>query len=213
MSSAAAAPTITVVGKAVLRAEPDEATLWINLSALDDSPADALADITNRSERVVGLLDSSGVSRADRSTTGVRVEEEFDHTTEGRRSLGHRASAQFAVRVTDAKLIGELISRATADAGGTVDGPHWAISEGHPARLDAAREAAADARRRAEAYAQGAGAKLGPLVGLAEPGTAQPKFIRRGAFAVAAGGLPAMPVEAGELDVRASIEATFELQR
>jgi uncharacterized protein len=204
-------PTITVLGTAVLRAEPDEAILWIRLSALEDSPGQALADVADRSERLIALLDASGVPRADRSSTGVRIDEEFDHTKQGRRSLGHRATAVFAVRLSEEELIGQLISRSSMDAAASIDGPHWSISAGHPVRLEAARQAAADARRRAEAYADGAGAKLGPLTGLAEPGTATPTLVRRGKI-MPAGGLQPMPVEAGELDVLAVIEASFELQ-
>src|SRR5882724_3480909 len=89
--SGAATPTVTVRGDAVIRAEPDEAMLWITLSALDDAPGPALSDVARRSEALVAMLDELGVSKPDRSTTGITVYEEFDHTQSGRRSLGHRA--------------------------------------------------------------------------------------------------------------------------
>src|SRR5260370_28249528 len=82
-------PTVTVRGAAVLRAEPDEAMLWITLTALENDPGQALADVSRRSEQLATMLDDLGVASADRSTTGVTVYEEFDHTPSGRRSLGH----------------------------------------------------------------------------------------------------------------------------
>ena len=91
-SSGVALPTVTVRGQAVIRAEPDEAMLWIMVSALEDSPGAALGDVGRRSDAIVRMLDELGVAKSDRSTTGVRFQEEFDHTAEGRRSLGHRAS-------------------------------------------------------------------------------------------------------------------------
>src|SRR2546429_315168 len=83
-------PAITVRGDALLRVEPDEAVLLIMLTSLKDAPGDALSDISVRSQTLITMLDELGVDNRDRSTTGISVAEEFDHTEESRRSLGHR---------------------------------------------------------------------------------------------------------------------------
>jgi uncharacterized protein YggE len=204
--------TVTVRGHALARAEPDEAVLWITLSALDDAPGAALSDVSARSNALVALLDEAGIAGSDRSTTGVTVYEDFDHTERGRRSLGHRAVSRVSVRLSDPELIGRLIAEATANLDARIDGPSWLISLDNPIRLEAARQAAADARRKAEAYADGVGAKLGELVRLSERGD-QHVAIR----GLAAGGrgprmVEPMPVEPGEHEVTASIEATFVLE-
>lgn len=62
-------PSVTVRGEAVLRAEPDEAMLWVTLSALEDDPGKALADVSRRSDALVAILDDLGVAAKDRSTT------------------------------------------------------------------------------------------------------------------------------------------------
>jgi uncharacterized protein YggE len=73
-------------------------------------------------------------------------------------------------------------------------------------------QAAADASRKAQAYAEGVrvGAKLGHLVRLSEPGvhseTSMPMFRATAPFS------GSMPVEQGEHEVSASIGATFMLQ-
>jgi uncharacterized protein len=167
---AVAAPTVTVRGDGLLRTEPDEAVLWITLSALEEAPGPALADVSARSHALVVLLDEAGVGRNERSTSGVTVYEEFDHTETGRRSLGHRAVSRVVVRLTDPEAIGRLISLSTQELAARIDGPHWLISLDNPVRLEAARQAAADARRKAQAYAEGVGAELGQLVRLSEPG-------------------------------------------
>jgi uncharacterized protein YggE len=88
-------PTVTVRGEAILRAEPDEAMLWITLTALEDEPGRALADVSRRGERVAAMLDELGVAKRDRSTTGATVSEEFDHTDIPRPQM-HRASIHLA---------------------------------------------------------------------------------------------------------------------
>jgi uncharacterized protein len=205
--------TITVQGQAAVRAEPDEATVWITLSALDGSPGKALADVAARTAALVALLDQLEVPKADRSTSGVTVGEDFEHTSGGRRSLGHRALASVQVRFTNDELVGQLITRAGEEIGASIDGPSWFVSLTNPVRLEAAREAAANARTKAEAFAAGVEAELGRLLELNEPdgGHRMPgratKWIAR-----AASGGGEMPIEAGELEVIATIDATFELK-
>ena len=203
-------PTVTVRGDAFLRAEPDEALVWITLSALEGSPAEALADVSARSRTLIAKLDGIGVERNDRSTAGVTVEEEFDHTEHGRRSLGHRAVSRVSVRLSDPERIGELISDATEKLSARIDGPRWIISPDNPIRLEAARSASAAARRKAEAFAEGLGARLGRLIDLSEPGLepAHERLARVAAHAVS----QVMPLEPGEQQVAASIVASFELE-
>lgn len=203
-------PVVSVVGEAVLRAEPDEAMVLVTLSALEDTPGPALEDVARRSGSLIALLDELSILPSDRSTIGVTVQEDFDHTHEGRRSLGHRASSTVAVRLTDVELIGRLVTRVTTELDARVDGPRWQIASQNPIRLQAAREAAADGRRKAQAYAEGVGAQLGELVGLAEPEAGQMLGRRRaGWFAASAG--HDMPVETGEQEVTATIVVTFAL--
>ena len=202
-------PSVTVRGDAAARAEPDEALLWITLSALRDAPGPALSDVSDRSTALGALLDELGIAKPDRSTTGITVHEEFDHTQRGRRSLGHRAISHMSVRLVDPSLIGRLIGRATIDLAARIDGPRWQIASGNPVRLEAARLAAADARRKAEAYAQGVGARLGRLIRMTEPDT--PYAIRTAAGVRAMASEPG-PVEAGEHEVTASIQVTFALE-
>jgi uncharacterized protein YggE len=207
-----ATPTVSVVGEAVLRAEPDEALVLVSLTALKAHPGSALEDVAGRSRALASLLDELAIAPADRSSTGVSVHEDFDHTADGRRSLGHRAASAVAVRLTDLESIGRLVTRVTTELAARVDGPHWQIAAANPARLEAARQAAADGRRKAQAYAEGVGAQLGALIRLAEPGPDTAGGSPRGMFrAMAASAGGEMPIESGEQEITATIQVTFAL--
>src|SRR5271156_3452662 len=95
--------TVTVVGTASVRVEPDEAFVSVTLIKSEPAPGPALADVAKRSDALVALLDELSIPAGDRSTTGITVNEEFDHTGKGRRSLGHKAAATVSVRLTDTK--------------------------------------------------------------------------------------------------------------
>lgn len=201
-------PTVSVVGEAVLRAEPDEALVVVSLTALGDSPGPALEDVARRSVALAALLDDLAIAAPNRSSTGVSVREEFDHTKDGRRPLGHRATSAVAVRLTELDLISRLVTRATTELDARVDGPSWQIAAANPIRLEAARLAAADGQRKAQAYAEGVGARLGALVRLAEPGSDEsPRRMRR-AIAASGGNLP---IEPGEQEITAAIVVSFAL--
>jgi uncharacterized protein len=204
-------PTVTVWGQAVVRTEPDEAVLSLTLTVLEDAPGAAVADVTGRSAALVGMLDEFGVTRADRSTTGITVEEEYEHTESGRHLLGHRATSNMSVRLTDPEQVGQLVTRAADELSARIHGLRWLVSPDNAVRIEAARRAAADAERRARAYAEGIGAALGPLILLSESGYVPDSVpVRRARAGFAAGAGP-MPVETGEQAVTASIEATFAL--
>lgn len=205
-----ATPIVSVVGEAVVRAEPDEAMVVVTLSALEDSPGPALANVARHSDALLTLLDELAIVPADRSTTGVSVQEDFDHTAAGSRSIGHRAVSAIAVRLVELEVIGRLVTRATTELDARVDGPRWQIAPQNPLRLEAARLAAADGQRRAQAYAEGVGAHLGALVRLTEPESAG--FSRRhGVIEMSAASAGGMAVEAGEQQIIATIEVTFTL--
>jgi uncharacterized protein YggE len=190
--------------------EPDEAIVWITLSAFEESPGKALGDVAQRSEALSGLLDELKVGEADRSTAGVSVQEEFDPPARGNRGLGHRASARVAVHFTDPELIGRAISRASEDLRASIDGPRWYVSPTNPVRFEAARQAAIDARSKAQAYAAGVGVKLGGLICLVEP---EMMDRRRGPTRAVSGASDSrgMPIDIEEHEVRAFVDATFAL--
>jgi hypothetical protein len=202
--------TVTVVGEAAIRTEPDEAFVWVTLSAVDQSPGPALADVAKRSDALAALLDELGVGRAHRSTTGVTVAEDFDHTPQGRRPLGHRAVGGVLVRLTDMDLIGRIVMRASDELDARIDGPRWRVSPANPVWLEAATQASANAKAKAAAYAAGVDARLGRLISLSEPEHGYRGMFQPVARAAAKG--PDMHVEAGEQEVAASIQATFCLE-
>lgn len=203
--------TVTVVGEAALRTEPDEAFVWITLSAVDESPGSALEDVANRSQALAALLDELSIARELRSTTGITVAEEFDHTSRGRRSLGHRAIASLSVRLTDTDVIGRVVMRATGELDARISGPRWRVSPGNPVWLEVATRASANAKAKAAAYAAGVDARLGRLMALSEPEHRLGRGMIQPLAARAAAGQD-MDIEAGEQEVTASIQATFALE-
>jgi len=201
--------TVTVRGDATVRAEPDAAILWVTLSGSEESPNKALEGVAERADAFGAVLDELDVGEADRSTAGVSVAAQFDPPARGNRGFVYRATARIAVHLADADVIGKLIARASEEFQASVEGPRWYVTSANPARVAAARQAAADARTKADAFAVGAGASLGALLQLVEPETANPPGASRQVSDDSDG--PDVPIDVEEYEVRATIDATFAL--
>jgi uncharacterized protein YggE len=94
-----------------------------------------------------------------------------------------------------------------------VDGPRWEIRPENPAHDEARRQAMADARHRAEVYADSAGLSLGDVVEVVEVGAEQPGRTMRGVFtsAMAYSATLDMPVHSEGLEIVAGVQVTYLL--
>jgi uncharacterized protein len=172
--------------------------------------------VGRRSDRLQSLMDAAGVPAGDRSTSAITVGEVREWDGHRQVSRGYQASVTTAVRLNDAAAVGPLLARAVAEVEPQVSGPTWRLAPDNPARLEACRLAVADARRRAEAYAEALGAGLGPVVALAEAGAGPgPDGWRLGAaefdqpMMMRASGPTVVP---GDIDVTASVDVVFRLE-
>jgi uncharacterized protein len=207
--------SVTVLGRGVARTEPDEATVVLTVEAIRPSAAEALQDVSARAQALVALCDELGVESERRVTAGATVSERVEHDRDGRpQQRGYAAVNRLTVRVAEATTVAGLLQDAVARADARVDGPWWSIDLENPARLDACRAAATDARRRAEAYAAALGVRLGAMLSVREPGTGPPPGPEpRMGFARLAEADVAPPVEAGEQTVSAAVEVEFLLEQ
>jgi uncharacterized protein YggE len=206
--------TVTARGEAVVPARPDEGIWIIELSVLDGAPDAALSEVATRSRSLEALLGDLGIPAEKRSTSGVTVREEYDYVDGKQTRRGFRAENTVTIRVADHTIAGRLIQEATSAAKANVRGPSWWIAPGNPARLDACRRAVESAQRKAEAYADALGRRLGPVLEIREPGAGiQPLPKGGGMLAMRTMAAESAPIDVdpGELDVEASVEVTFQL--
>jgi uncharacterized protein YggE len=210
--------TVTVRGQAVVPGEPDEVRLAIELTALSPTPEEALADVAKRSEILERIFNDLDIPRKARTTSGVSVKEEREYERGKYLHRGYTASNRVSIRLDDYQLVGRLMKEATNQAQARLQGPWWQIALDNPARAQAYREAAADARRKAEAYAEALGARLGSVLTVTEPGLRrEPEHDRVYAMAASADmsleAEPEIEVQAGSLDIPAAVEVTFRLEQ
>jgi uncharacterized protein len=160
---------IVVRGNGEARALPDLASLRVEVTADHKSRDDAYQARTALAARVDAVLakHADAIARTTLASLWVQPRTRW-HRGEDVRT-GWRASRTSFVEVEVLDALGDIMSDVV-EAGGAVRGPEWSMAPTNPAYDHARRAAAADARHRAESYAQALGLRLGSVAWVAEPG-------------------------------------------
>ena len=213
-TAAAALPrTIVVTGEGRAEAVPDMATVTLGMTAEAPTAAEALRATSEAITKALAVLDAAGIEARDRQTTGLSLSPVWDYGRDGSRPpriTGYRASNGLAVRVRDLSGLGALLDAVVADGANQLAGLTFSLSDPVPAMDAARRNAVADARRKAELYAEAAGVGLGPLIRLSEAGTVTPRPMSMRSEMVLADAAP-VPIAEGEVALRATVELVFEI--
>ena len=108
---------------------------------------------------------SLGYRQPPRTTARAAIHEEFEYERETDRRIhrGYRWTSEIVVHLPEADRIGELMRRASEQTKVSIRGPSWRVARDNEAWTHARAEAAADAKRRAEAYARSLGARVGAI--------------------------------------------------
>jgi uncharacterized protein YggE len=197
---------VTARGHAVVAGRPDESSWTIDLTATADTPDAALAQVGERGQALTALLDEIGLPPEMRSSTGVSVREAVEYENGSPVRRGFRAQNLVTVRLRDPAVAGTLLQGATERAQAQVRGPSWWIAPDNPARIEACRRAAMEAKRKAEAYADALGLDLGAVAEVREPQVTSSPLARASAMTM---GAETIDVDPGELEVEADVEVTF----
>jgi uncharacterized protein YggE len=205
--------TITVVGTGTASLPPDQARVDINVRATAPSAQEATRQGAEAMNAIIALLKGRGIADRDIQTGYFSISPEYEHRPEGApRRVGHSATNSVTVIITDLSAIGGILD-AVVDTGGdliTVNQLHLIASNPKDAQDSALRDALNDARRQARLIAQEMGLTLGaPLAiqpqgaSLRPPGPRMMAMARQPTYS---------PIEAGEMEVTATLEVVFSIQ-
>ncbi len=208
-------PSVIVRGTAATSVTPDFAALTLEVSYRANDAAAALDGAAAMSVQLSTALDAHGIAASDRATAGVGVNEEYEYRDNQSVLVGHRATTAVTVTVRSTDLVGRIVRDAVGEAGAAVRGLVWRVEGANPARAELLSEAARDARRRATAYAEALGLRVGevelisetPIV--AEPLTQRGAMIAMDAAPMAKGGEVA--VSEGLVELQADVHVRFSL--
>lgn len=205
--------TITVVGHGTMSAEPDVARISFTVGGeTRETLVEARADTASRMARCVAALAHMGIAGPDLQTRHFNAGRETEWHDGRATTVGYAVSNSLTVRVHELAKVGDVIDGVMAAGASGLDGPFFAVEDPAALRIAAHRAAIRDARATADAIAEALGVTITGVAraGLEGRATPPPMPFQPRMMALDAA-LPeaATPIEAGTIEVSATIEVAF----
>jgi uncharacterized protein YggE len=157
-------PGVKVFGSAVLRVEPDLASIQFAVGREAKKPKDAFQETHKAVQAVRTYLSQTGAG--DVAASHINLSRTFEYSNGKQQPRGYFAKVWFNVLLADLNRM-EALLVGVVDAGANEIGSvEFRTSRLKEYRAEARRRAVAAARDKAENYCRAAGVSLGPVIGL-----------------------------------------------
>jgi len=213
------AGAITIEGRGEVRAAPDMATINSGVTTQAATAREALDANTAAMSELIEALKESGIEARDIQTSGFSVNPNYVYS-DARDDMGYslppringyQVSNSVTVVVRDLEQLGAILDQSVTVGANTVNGVSFSVADPSSLLDEARRAAFADARAKAELYADVAGAELGELESISERqdfnGPQPYPMYARAEMQSAAD----VPVEAGEMSFAITVNVAWDL--
>lgn len=203
--------TITVTGTGRARVRPDLADLRFGVTVTAPTVESARTANSATLTAVIGKLRALAIADRDLQTSIVSVSPQYDYSREGAppRLAGYTFSNLVAAVVRDIERVGEAIDAALTAGATNVDQITFRVADQSSAEREARESAVADARAKAETFAEAAGVEIVGVAAITESGAPVPfpmPAVERMAFAAKD---VSTPIEPGTNEVVASVSISY----
>jgi uncharacterized protein len=201
---------IVVTGEGSVSAAPDYALISGGVTVRAKTAQEAAASNAKLMTAVTAALRDAGIAPQDIQTSRYSIQPVYAPTQQNAepKLTGFSASNQISAKVKEIGKVGDIIDRLIGAGATDIGGVQFLHSDISKA-LDGARQAAvADARRKAQLYAEAAGIHLGGVVWITEETASAPSYPM---FAARAASAAPTPIAAGEDTLRAQITVGFDI--
>lgn len=204
---------LTLTGQGQVEVIPDIATVSIGVDTQGKTAAEALAGNTAETGAVIAALKDAGIAPRDIQTSNFSIQPVYGdrktYVEGGSQVVGYRVYNQVTARIRALGDLGAILDRVVQTGANRIGGISFGLAEDGEARDAARRLAVADARRKAELYADAAGVALGPILSLSEAGARggpQPMEM-----AMARASSAPVPIEAGSAMISAQVSISWQI--
>ncbi len=208
LAQAAESPQIRVTGRATVTVPPDEASVDVGVTTEAPEANGAARGNAEKLDAVLKAIRGALGPDAALETVSYSLNPVYRYPEPRREPVQAGYSARNVVRVKALPLdkVGEVIDIATTSGANSVSNIAFGLRDEAAAKARALRDAAVDAKAKAETLADALGVQVVGIFSVTEgePDVVRPMPMSRGAeLAMAAA--PPTPVEAGAIEVRASV--------
>ena len=211
---------ISISGTGEVAAPPDMAFVNSGVTSQGATAAEALAANTAAMNELIATLKAAGIEARDIQTSGFSVSPNYVYS-DARDANGYQLPPKVSgyqvyntvnVRVRDLATLGAVLDKAVTVGANTINGVTFSVADPAPLFDEARKLAFANAKKKAELYAEVAGEKLGDIESITESQSynqPQPQMMR--ALADSAAAAP-VPIESGELSFSIDVQVAWDLE-
>lgn len=205
--------TITVVGEGRASATPDIVRVTVGVDVVNASLSKALTEVNTKTSAVIAALKKEGIDAKDIRTLDFNIYPQQAYGPNGPGPItGYRVSNSVRVTIRTLDKAGALLEQAVNAGANTVQGLTFTIEDPKPVETEARVSAIQDARFKADALAQEAGATVGQVINITEAVSGGPVPLNQPAAMTAQGGGGGVEIAPGMQDVSVQVQVTYELQ-
>ncbi|ATF52823.1 oxidative stress defense protein [Morganella morganii] len=214
-----AGPHISTSGSAVIQAEPDMATLSINVTVKEKDASAAKAQADKRVAQYFDFLKAQGIEKKDINAANISTSPDYVYDKEKEESVirGYNASRSVTVKVHDLNKLNTLLDGALKSGLNDISAVEFGVNNPEKYREEVRQKAISDAISQAKSVAKGFGTELGAVYSIGYNAPQPVPVMARNKMMLAAGAPAAVSAdetyEQQTIDFRDQVDVVFELKR
>lgn len=216
----APAPTVSVSGNGTATAEPDQAIVRFGVVTRAETAQGARSQNATAAKTAMNAVRAVDIPDEKMRMESLRLQprREYDQETRSYEEKGYEATRQVVVELDSLAVLPQLVADVVQGGANRLNGIDYQLRDRSAVRNEALREAAQTSREKAQLLAETLGAELGDVrtineqsydFGRPRPRAAVMEMARAGDAAQA----EPEAYAAGEIEVSAQVQVTFDLVR
>ena len=211
--------TLSLTGQGEVKSAPDIAVISAGVVSEARTAREALTENNEAMAGVLQTIEAAGVAKKDIQTSNFSVQPRYRYPKrsgngeqEPPQITGYTVTNQVTVIARDLDQLGPVLDAVVSSGVNQMHGLSFSIAEPGPLRNQARKQAVAEAKARAELYAEAAGVSLGRILSISEAGgfrPPQPAFRRTALESAAA---DAVPIAQGQQSIRMQVNIVWEIE-
>lgn len=209
-------PTLQVTGEAVLMKPADQLSLVVSVVTQAKDAEQAINDNADKMSQVIESLTPLDLTQDNYETGRYSITPIYSTPPKNQTSswspeiLGYRVTNSLNIHTDKITIAGPIIDQVTKAGANNIDQLRFELKDPSIYREEAITEATKNAMKDAKTLADAADVKLDKVVSLSIIGS--PHFpVYKNALMMSARGFDATPIESGDVEVRASVNITYEI--
>lgn len=203
--------TITVNGHGTVSVVPDTADLMAGVQAQAATATEALDTVGTKSQALIDTLKGTGIAPDDIQTAGLSLFPTYGN--DGQNITGYQASTNVTATISDVTKVGDVVDALKSLVGEqlTLQGVSFSYKDPETVMAAARTAALANAKVRAEQYAEAAGVELGAVLRIVEGSVSSPVQFRELAGGAAPAADAKVAVAPGSQDLAADVNVVYAM--